>query len=640
MRLAATVICGALAGVGLALASSGPVWTTIATPIASPKDRSYPGEIRLAVDASDAERRIVHVRETLSGVDAGTVLLYPKWLPGMHAPQGPIDRLAGIKISANGAAVRWVRDPVDVYAFRLQLAPADRSIDIEFDYLSPTSLRVGELEISHDIAILDWNAFVLYPAGFYARRIPVDAGITLPANWKVGTALEVQSESGAHTAFKRVDLETLVDSPIYAGRYSARIDLDPGGAAPVHLDVFADRPDLLSISEPQLEAHRALVQQTYKLFRSRHFAHYDFLYSLSEQVQQKGIEHLESSENGGDPGAFTDWDRNAFRRSLLAHEFSHSWNGKFRRPADLWTPNFNVPMLGSLLWVYEGQTQYWGEVLAARSGLWTKQQALDQLALTAGYYDMETGEYWRALQDTTNDPIINPRRPMSWRDYQRFEDYYAEGQLIWLDADTLIRERTQGKRSLDDFAKDFFGIDEGSRATVTYTFSDVVSTLEAIMPYDWAGFLRTRLDSVAKPAPLDGLRRGGYKLTYTDTPSDFQKTVDEKRKHLNLIFSIGAEIDNRDGTVALSMWNSPAFKAKLTEGAQILSVNGAAYSAEALKEAILEAKDNRDPIQLIIKTGERYLIANVDYHGGPRFPHLERDQSQPGRLDEILAARH
>ena len=639
MRLVTTVVCGALAGVGLAQASSGPIWTTMAVPIAPPQDRSYPGEIRLAVDASDAERRIVHVRETLSGVDAETVLLFPKWLPGIHAPQGPIDRLAGIKISANGAAVRWVRDPVDVYAFRMQLSPGDRSIDIEFDYLSPTSSRVGELEISREIAILDWNTLVLYPAGFYARRIPVDASITLPANWKVGTALEVQSESGAHTAFKRVDLETLIDSPIYAGRYSARLDLDPGGVAPVHLNVFADRADLLTMSEQQLEAHRALVQQTYKLFRSRHFAHYDFLYSLSEQVQQKGVEHLESSENGSDPGAFTEWDRNAFRRSLLAHEFSHAWNGKFRRPADLWTPNFNVPMLGSLLWVYEGQTQYWGEVLAARSGLWTKQQALDQLALTSGYYDMETGEYWRALQDTTNDPIINPRRPMSWRDWQRFEDYYAEGQLIWLDADTLIRERTQGKRSLDDFAKAFFGIDDRSRTTVTYTFSDVASALGAVMSYDWAGFLRARLDSVAKPAPLDGLRRGGYKLSYTDTPSDYQKTVDEKRKHLNLIFSIGAEIDNRDGTVALSMWNSPAFKAKLTEGAQILSVNGAAYSAEALKEAILEAKASRDPIQLIIKTGERFLVANVDYHGGLRYPHLERDESQPARLDEILAAR-
>jgi predicted metalloprotease with PDZ domain len=640
IRLAAIAVFGMLACPGIALASAGPVWTPAIVPIAAPRDRAYPGEIRLSVDVSDPERRIVHVRESLSGVDASTVLLYPKWLPGNHGPLGPIDRLAGLKITANGTAVRWARDPVDVYAFHMLLAPGDRSIDIEFDYLSPTSARVGELEISREIAMLEWNTVVLYPAGYYARRIPVDASITLPAEWKWGSALEQQSMNAGRTTFKRVDLETLVDSPVYAGRYTARLDLDPGAAAPVHLDVFADRPDLLTMSAQQLEAHRALVQQTYRLFRSRHYAHYDFLYSLSDQVQQKGLEHLESSENGSDPGAFIEWDRMAFRRSLLPHELSHSWNGKFRRPVDLWTPNYNVPMQDSLLWMYEGQTQYWGEVLAARSGLWTKQQALDQLALTSAYYDVETGDHWRTLQDTTNDPIINPpRRPMPWRDWQRFEDYYAEGQLIWLDVDTLIRERSQGKRSLDDFAKAFFGIEDGSSYTVTYTFADVVAALGAVEPYDWATFLRERLDAIAKPAPLDGLRRGGYKLIYTDEPSDFQRTGDEKRKHLNLIFSIGAEIDNKDGSVVISMWDSPAFKAKLTEGAQILSVNGAAYSAEGLKDAILESKSNPAPIQLILKTGERYLVISLDYHGGPRYPHLERDASQPARLDDILAAR-
>jgi predicted metalloprotease with PDZ domain len=633
------VVCGALASLGVAAMSAGPMWTTATQPIATPKDREYPGAIVLAVDASDPERRIVHVRENLSGVDTNTVLFYPKWLPGNHAPQGPIDRLAGLRITANGAAVRWARDPIDVYAFRMQLAPEVRSIDIEFDYLSPTSLKVGPLEISRELLILDWDRVVLYPAGFYARRIPVDASLTLPADWKWGSALEAKSESAAHTAYKRVDLETLVDSPVYAGRYAARLDLDPGGAARVYLDLFADRADLLTVKPEQLEAHRALVQQAYKLFGSRHYAHYDFLYSLSDQVEQKGLEHLQSSENGSDPGAFVEWDQNVYRRSLLPHEFSHSWNGKFRRPADLWTPNYNVPMQNSLLWVYEGQSQYWGEVLAARSGLWTKQQALDQLALTAAYYDVETGEHWRALQDTTNDPIINPRRPMSWRDWQRFEDYYAEGQLIWLDADTLIRERSRDKRSLDDFAKAFFGLHDRSATTVTYTFTDVVTALSDVEPYDWTMFLRDRLDAVAKPAPLDGLRRGGYKLVYTDVPSDFQKAGDEKRKHLNLIFSIGAEIDSKEGIIVTSMWDSPAFKAKLTEGAQILAVNGAAYSADALKDAIVEAKGNRAPIQLIIKTGERFLVTSLDYHGGPRFPHLERDGSQSARLDDILAAR-
>jgi predicted metalloprotease with PDZ domain len=296
-------------------------------------------------------------------------------------------------------------------------------------------------------------------------------------------------------------------------------------------------------------------------------------------------------------------------------------------------------MQGSLLWVYEGQTQYWGEVLAARSGLWSKQQALDALALTAAYYEHQAGRRWRALQDTTNDEIINPRRPMSWRDWQRYEDYYDEGRLIWLEADTLIRERSQGKRSLDDFARAFFGINDGSFVTVTYTFEDVVKALNAVEPYDWAGFLRERLDGVARPAPLEGLHRGGYKLVYTDTPSELEKASDLERKRVSLHYSIGVALDEKDGTVLQVAWDSPAFKAKLTESAQILAVNGAAYSAELLKDAIRSAKGTTLPIELIVKTGDRYRVVALDCHDGLRYPHLERDASVPARLDDILAAK-
>ena len=341
------------------------------------------------------------------------------------------------------------------------------------------------------------------------------------------------------------------------------------------------------------------------------------------------------------PELFTAWDKTADGRDLLAHEFTHSWNGKFRRPADLWTPNFNVPMQNSLLWVYEGQTQYWGEVLAARSALRSRQQALDQLALTAADYEIQQGRQWRSVQDTTNDEIINPRRPQSWRDWQRFEDYYDEGALIWLDADTLIRERSQGKRSLDDFARSFFGIHDGSFTPVTYTFDDVVKALNAVEPNDWAAFLRQRADSIGKPPPLDGLRRGGYKLIYTDTPSDYQKAGDEQRKHVNLMFSIGIDIDDndKDGTVSQVLWNSAAFKAGLTESAQILAVNAVAYSDDVLKDAIRAARGTSSPIELIVKTGDRYLVASLDYHDGLRYPHLERDPAEPARLDDIMAPR-
>lgn len=636
----AIAICGAAASFAAAATSPGPNPTASAVPIAAPKDLAYPGEIRLAVDASDLDRRIVHVHETLSGVNADTVLLYPKWLPGTHAPEGPIDRFAGLRITANGTQISWIRDPVDIYAFRVHAAPGVKSIDIDFEYLSPTSPKVGPTEISRDMLLIEWNAVILYPAGYFARQIPVQASLTLPVDWKLGSALDLETTSGARTDFKRVNLETLIDSPVYAGRYTARLDLDPGGAVPVHLDLFADRPEFLAVKPEQLAAHRNLVQQAYRVFGSHHYAHYDFLFSLSDQLQRNGLEHHQSSEDGSAAESFTEWDKMAYDRDLLPHEFTHSWNGKFRRPADLWTPNYNVPMRNSLLWVYEGQTQYWGQVLAARSGLLNKQQALDQLALTAAYFDVEAGRRWRSVQDTTNDEIINPRRPMPWRDWQRFEDYYEVGQLIWLDADTLIRERSQGKRSLDDFARSFFGIDDGSFTTVTYTFEDVVKALNAVEPYDWAAFLRERLDGIAKPAPLDGLRRGGYKLAYTDTPSDLLKASDEQRKRVSLLFSIGVELDDKDGSVLEVLWDSPAFKAKLTEGKQILAINGTAYSADVLKDAIRSAKLAKLPIELIVKTGDRFEVLTLDYHDGLRYPHLERDASVPARLDDILAARN
>jgi predicted metalloprotease with PDZ domain len=628
-------------GSAMAAGSPGPAASAAIVPIAAPLDRPYPGAIELHVDASDTSRRIIHVRETISGIGPDSVLLYPKWLPGTHAPEGTIDRLAGIKIVANGAPVSWTRDPVDVFAFRLHGAPGLKSIDIDFDYLSPTSSGVGELEISRELMQIEWNELLLYPAGYFVRRIPVQASITLPADWKYATALEPSATDGARIQFKPVSLNTFVDSPLDAGRHALRLDLDPGSAVPVHLDLFADRPEFLELKPEQLEAHRALVQQAYRLFGSHHYDHYDFLYTLSDQIQQNGLEHHQSSENGSDPQTFTEWDKTAYARDLLAHEFTHSWNGKFRRPADLWTPNYNVPMQDSLLWVYEGQTQYWGEVLAARCGLRTREQALDQLALTAAYYQMLPGRQWRALQDTTNDEIINPRRPQSWRDWQRFEDYYSEGALMWLDADTLIRERSAGKRSLDDFARAFFGIDDGSFITVTYSFDDVVKALNAVEPYDWAAFLRQRLDSVARPAPLDGLTRGGYTLQFSDTASDYLKASDEQRKHVNLLYSIGIDIDDSDrqGSIDQVVWNSPAFRAKLIESAQILAVNGVAYSADALKDAIRTAHDTTAPIELIVKTGDRYTVASLDYHDGLRYPHLVRDTSAPGRLDDILAAR-
>ncbi len=621
-----------------ALASDGPQPAASQAAIPAAADIAFPGTLTVAVDATDTSRRIISVHETMPVTQTEMVLRYPKWLPGTHAPEGPIDRLAGLVITANGKRIAWTRDPVDVHAFHVPAQTYAKTLDIHFQYLSPTSEKIGVSEISRDVLTLEWNALLLYPAGYYVRQIPVAASVKIPTGWTFASALDRTTTTGDSANFKTVPVETLVDSPIYAGRYGRSYDLDPQGPVPVRLNLFADRPELLEAKPAYIDAHRALVQQAYKLYGSHHYDHYDFLVSLSDQVQFQGLEHHRSSEDGTQPNYFTEWDKTSAERDLLPHEFTHSWNGKFRRPADLWTPDYALPMRDSLLWVYEGQTEYWGKVLSARSGMRTKEQARDELALIAAELEHPSGRTWRTLQDTTNDEIINPRRPMSWHSYQRFEDYYDEGALIWLEADTLIRQQTNNLHSLDDFAKAFFGINNGSYTPVTYDFETVVKTLNTVMPYDWSSFLRTRLDTVGRGGPLEGLARGGYRLAFNETPNAFEKDADELRKQVSFRYSIGVVV-KKEGDLGMVYWDSPAFKAGLTEGGKILAINGIAYDPEVLSDAIKASKTSKAPIELIIKTEDRYTIAQINYHDGLRYAHLERVNSTPARLDDILTAR-
>jgi predicted metalloprotease with PDZ domain len=633
------LVFGLLAGNFPAAASPGPVPATPAPAIADPRDEPFPGTIQLSIDATDIDRKIVRVHEVIP-VEAGALtLLYPKWLPGTHAPEGAIDRFAGLEIKANGQTIAWMRDPVNVYAFHLTVPAGAAKLDIDFQYLSPVSDPVGEAEITANMMVLEPIRLSLYPAGYFARQIQVTPDVTLPAGWQFASALDGASGAAGHVTFKTTPYETLVDSPIYAGRYMAKLDLDPGGPTPVHMDVMADRASQLEIRPEVLAAHRALVQQAYRLFGSHHYDHYDFLVSLSDTIPGGGLEHHRSSEDSTYADYLTDEAKSLFEKDLLPHEYTHSWNGKFRRPADLWTPNFDVPMRDSLLWVYEGQTEYWGKILAARAGLRNKEEALDDLAHTAAVYDAVPGRAWRPLRDTTNDEIIDPRRPLSWRSWQRFEDYYDEGALIWLEADTLIREISKGARSLDDFAKAFFGVDDGSFVPVTYDFDDVVKALNAVQPYDWATFLHTRLDRSGGQAPLDGLRRGGYRLVYNDTENAIEKSADGERKTTNLAFSLGV-IVGKDGELKFVLWDSPAFKAGLTAGNEIVAINGIPWDPDVLKEAVKAGVGAKDAIELIVKTTDRYKVVHLDYHGGPRYPHLERDPAvTAASLDEIIAAK-
>ena len=533
--------------------------------------------------------------------------------------------------------MEWVRDPVSVAAFHVDVPAGVKALDLEFQHLSPTTGDQGRIVVTQEMLNVQWNNLLLYPAGYFSRQIPFEAQVKLPPGWNYGTALEVSASSGDAVTFKPVSLDTLVDSPMFAGRYFKKIDLDPGGRSRVTLNVMADEAYQLELTPTQLQAHRNLVTQADRLYGARHYDHYDMLLALTDRMGGIGLEHQRSSENGSNPRYFADWDKLPTARDLLPHEYTHSWNGKYRRPADLWTANFNVPMRGSLLWVYEGQTQYWGYILAARSSLLTKQEALDAIASTAATYDNRVGRGWRQMSDTTNDPVIAQRRPQGWTSYQRSEDYYSEGQLIWLDADTLIREKTGGTKSLDTFAKAFFGVNDGDWSQLTYKFDDVVATLNKVFPYDWATFLKTRLDGHGPGAPLDGLTRGGYKLVYTETPTAYFTSAEVRRKSADLTYSLGLSV-NKDGDLLNVFWEGPAFDAGLSIGQKIVAVNGWAFDQDRLKAAVTEAKTS-GVVNLIVKAGEHYKTVQLAYKGGLRYPRLERIAATPDRLGDILEPR-
>ncbi|NUO74290.1 MAG: M61 family metallopeptidase [Frateuria sp.] len=605
-----------------------------------PQDTPYPGTVTIHVDASDTRQGIFRVHETIPAQAGPLTLLYPQWIPGDHSPSGPIAMLAGLRLSAGGKPLKWTRDEYDVYAFHVDVPAGVSAIDADFQYLSD---RSGGYEMTDRMLDLEWNKVALYPAGHYSRRITFAPSVTLPHGWQFGSALERAGQAqGDTTTFKPVPFNTLVDSPIYAGQYFKRVDLTPAGGAPVHLDVVADEPKYLEMTPEQVQAHRNLAAQAVKLFGSHHYDHYDFLFSLSEQLGGNGLEHHQSSENGLGADYFTAWKDAAPGRDLLAHEYTHSWNGKFRRGADLWTPNFNVPMGDSLLWVYEGQTQYWGFVLTARAGLWTPEQFRDALAMVAANYQRNReGFQWRTLEDTTNDPTAAHRTGLPYRSWQMSEEYYSGGQMMWLAVDAKLRALTHDKKSLDDFARAFFGVDNGSFVTKTYTFDDVVAALDGVARYDWASFLRARVDALDPPL-LDGVEGTGWKLVYTDQPSDYEKQYDSRPqspRHLfNFAWSIGLTLDDH-GQVNDVRWDGPAFKAGVSTGATVVAVNGQDYSREVLKRAIAAAKDGKAPIRLLLKFQGGYQTVPVDYHGGLQYPHLVRVKGTPDYLSEIIAAR-
>ena len=608
--------------------------TPIVDTVPVARDIDYPGTIKLDVDATDTVQGIFRVKETIPVARAGhMVLMMPKWLPGKHGPRGEIEKLAGLIVRANGRELPWTRDALDMYSFHIDVPAGAKNLDVQFQFLSATQGEQGRIVVTPEMLNLQFEAVSLYPAGYYTRRIPIEASVRYPAGWTAASGLPSKVQGGVYR-YERTSYETLIDSPVFAGKYFKRFALTDR----VGLNVVADKPSELAATPEQVAAHTRLVEQAVKLFGAQHYDKYEFLLSISDKMGGIGLEHHRSSENGVDPGYFTDWAAGPGGRNLLPHEFTHSWDGKYRRGADLFTPDFRTPMRNSLLWVYEGQTQFWGYVLQARSGLVSKQDTLDAYADIAAALDAREGRQWRPLIDTTNDPVITARRPKGWVSWQRSEDYYNEGLLVWMEVDSMLRKQSGGTRSLDDFARAFFGMRDGDWGVLPYTLADVSKTLNGIQPYDWAGFLDRRLNARTDRAPVDGFAANGYRIVYTDTPTTYLKGREKSAGGVSVPYSLGLTA-NKDGKVGSVMWGSPAFKAGFETGTTIVAVNGTAYTPDRLRDAVGAAKGNKDPIRLTVRMDDAVREIAIPYNEGHRYPRLEKVGAGDGGLDRLLTAK-
>lgn len=594
--------------------------------------------IVLHVDLTDAPRHILHAHEQIP-VSAGPLELeYPQWIPGDHRPTGPIDNLAGIFIRANGQEIPWRRDEVDMYGIHLTVPQGVTSLEVSYDFLAvPGGTGSDEdAATSSNMAVLEWNSVVLYPAHIPVANIPVTASITVPDGWKSGTALTPLQQAGNETSFQTVPLEMLVDSPFITGRYFREIPLAPEITPKHYLDVAGEAPEDIDIKPAILDSLSRLVREASALYQSHHYETYHFVLSLSDSVRGEGLEHHQSSDNGLPEKGLSDESLAMLDADLLPHEFTHSWNGKYRRPIGLATPDYATPMRGDLLWVYEGMTQYWGEVLATRSGLLTPDQFRESLALTAANLDQKPGRTWRNLEDTAIAAQILRGNTQNYSNWRRSQDYYPEGELLWLDADTTIRQLTHGQKSLNDFCVKFLAVGGNTPPKVVpYNFDDIVNGLNSVAAYDWRSFLTDRLTSHANHAPLGGIEHGGWKLVYQDQPSKFEKAALGRRGGLDAYYSVGLRV-TKDGAISDVKMFSIADKAGFAPQWKIVAVNGIGYSDDGFKNALKHAKVASEPIEVIASNDNHFRTLKLDYHEGEKYPHLERNASTPDLLDDIL----
>ena len=593
--------------------------------------------IQLHVDAREAPRRVFHAHLTIPAAPGALTLYYPQWLPGNHRQTGPINNVVDLKFQAGGKTIPWRRDDVNMYAFHVDVPAGANGVEATFDYVTP-SRGPGRFDpaSTDQLMIFNWNLVTLYPAGKPAADYTFQASLDLPSGWKFGTPLKVARENSGKIEFAPVPLTTLIDSPVVAGAHYRMIPLPAAGTPPQELDIAADSDVGLAWSQELIDKHKRLMAEASALFGAHHYNSYHFLISLSDIPNGGGgLEHHESSDDRTSLRAYVDRDLVKLVAGLLPHEYVHSWNGKYRRPAGLATPNYQEPMKGELLWVYEGLTSYLGDVLTARSGLWTPEQFREGLAETAASLDHEAGRRWRPLVDTAVSVQSISEAPREWANLRRSLDYYPESVLIWLEADTIIRAESKAQKSLDDFCRAFFGPPSGGPALKTYTLDDVVAALNQVQPHDWAGFFKARVYDVNPRAPLGGIEQGGWKLEYNETPNELRRASEQRGGGLNYIDTIGMSVSRADGNINEVVAGMPAAQAGISPGMRLVAVNMRAWTPDNMRDALL----SRQPFELLVNNDGVLKVVKVDYRDGMRSPHLVRNAASPDLLGDIIKAK-
>ena len=615
-------------------------WTAALILLIAGKTLADTAPITLNVDATGAARGILHARLHIPSSPGQLTLFYPKWIPGEHSPDGPINNLTGLAFSSNGKPLDWRRDDDDMFTFHLVVPDGANAVDVSLDFLLPGGGGAYSSGVSSTAKLLDlsWNQVLLYPQADAPLKLPFVATLKLPDGWKFGTALPMgitTANQSGKVEFLPAPLETLIDSPVIAGDYFRDIELSSGKPPVQVLDIVADSAAALEIEPKEVRNFSHLVTEANALFGAHHYRDYHFLLTLSDHVAHFGLEHHESSDDRLGEDYLTDESVLRVSTDLLPHEMTHSWNGKYRRPAGLATPDYQQPMRDELLWVYEGLTSYLGKVLAARSGLQTNVDFRETFALTAAMLDHRTGREWRSLADTAVAAQLLYNSPSDDVSRRRGTDFYPEGDLIWLEADVRIRQQTHGEKSLDDFCKAFHGGESGAPKVVPYTFDDVVKTLNEVAPSDWKSFFQQRIYEITPHAPLGGIEDGGWRLAYTNELPALLKTREGQRKFVDVSYSIGLNL-GKDGEIHDVLPGTPADAAGIGSGMKLVAVNGRAWSAEILRTAVKTAATNSAPIELLVENGDYYQTFRLDYHGGEKYPVLERDAAKPDLLEAII----